>query len=227
MNFIKNHLLLIISAIAVVFLVSGAYIFGILCLGNFCINDTNKKAAFQINKLVSNPQTKAMVDNLEMKDPKYAQGSSINFQLRVINISDKSISDITVKDIFPQFIDFDKGSGNFDLKTKILTLNTSLKQKEVKVFNFSGKVSKNLTFSQDILCVTNQVNATAKQGASASDKAQFCLEKKATAIGKNSNRLASTPATGAASLTLFFLIPAGILGWNLRKYSLKGNKFNN
>lgn len=225
MNFIKNHLLLLISAIVVVFLVTGAYIFGILCLGNFCIN-ANKKAAFHINKLVSNPKTQAMVDNLGMNDPKYTQGSSVNFQLRVINISDVSIENVAIKDILPQYIDFDKGSGTFDSKTKTLTLNTNLKPKEVKVFNFSGKVAKNLTFSQDVLCVTNLVNATAKQADRTSDSARFCLDKKIAAKGNDSNLLAASPATGPETLTLFLLIPVGILGWNLRKYSVRENKLS-
>ncbi len=39
--------------------------------------------------------------------------------------------------------------------------------------------------------------------------------------------LVSTPATGPEALTLFLLIPAGVLGWSIRKYSMEGNKTNN
>lgn len=213
MNFIRSRVALVVSVVAILLLISGAYIFGILCIGKFCVNNVNGKETFQINKLVSNPQTKTMVDNLGASDPKFAPGSIVSFQLRVVNTSDVSISGISIKDIFPQFIDFDKGTGTFDSKAKTLTINTSLKPKEAKVFNFSGKVSKNLSFSQDVLCVSNEVNAAAGNGVKASDNARFCLEKK---------RLTSTPATGPQSLTLFLLIPIAIFGWNLRKYSVKG-----
>lgn len=220
MTFIKNRILLVVSAIVILFLITGAYIFGLLCLGNNCAN----KGTVQVNKLVSNPKTLAMVDNLDVNDPKYGPESVVNFQLRVISVSDSEISRVTVKDIFPQYVDFNKGDGSFDQKTKTLTLDIkNMKPREVKIFNFSGKVAKNLPTSQDILCVSNQVNATVKNSAAAQDNSKFCIDKKIVAKG-SSSVLASTPATGTQTLTFFFLIPAGILGWNLRKYSLgKGN----
>lgn len=217
MVFIKNRLVLIISAIVILFLLSGAYLLGILCIGKFCAN----KASFQVNKLVANPDTKVMVDNLNPNDSKYAKNSIVKFQLRIINTSEASIRDIVVKDTFPKFIDFNGGAGAYDLNAKTLTFNVDLEPKEVKVFDISGKVSNNLSFSQNVLCVENEVNATAKNMAGASDRSQFCIDKKLV-LKENSSTLTSTPATGPESLTLFFLIPAGILGWSLRKYSKGG-----
>lgn len=224
MTFIKNRILLVVSAIIILFLATGAYMYGLLCFGNSCAN----KGAVQINKLVSNPQTLVMVDNLEVNDPKYGPESVINFQLRVISASDSEISKVTIRDIFPQYVDFNKGDGTFDQKTRTLTLDIkNMKPREVKVFSFSGKVVKNLPTSQNILCVSNRVDATVEGGPTAQDNSKFCIDKKMAAKGNGSFFLAKSPETGPESLAFFLLIPAGVLGWGIRKYSLKGNKFNN
>ncbi len=204
----KNRILLIISALIIIFLISGAYAFGILCIGDICVN----KGAVEINKLVSNPKTLKMVDNLGVDDPKYHLNAIVNFQLRIKNPTNSKISGVTVKDIFPQYVDFDEGAGSFDPKTKILAFDIkNLTAGEERVLNFSGRIAKEIPASQKSLCVSNQVSAVVKSGKSTSDTSKFCIA-----------TLTSSPATGTKSLALLLLAPAGIIGWTLRRYPVRG-----
>lgn len=213
-KFIKERLFLIgFIVVGIILVVSGIYAF-------------IPRKSIKINKLVSNPVTSVMVDNLEMKDPKYSPSSIVKFQIRLTNNSNSTIPQVSIKDVFPNYVDFDKGAGKFDPKTKTLTFDVkNLKPNEAKVFNFSGRVSDDLP-SLNTLCVIGRANVTIDRKVEAMDNSQLCIEKKvattATTEGttvKTPVNLASSPATGPAFLTFFLLIPAGIMGWSLRRYN--------
>ncbi len=199
--------------------------------GQTCVST----GSISVNKTVMNPQTSKMVDNLGINDPKYAPGYIVTFQIALTNTSNSVISHTDVKDTFPQFITFSSGPGNFDEASKTLTFGVdNLGAQETRVFNVLGRVAdtSNLPDAQSIVCVVNQVSAITSQNSTTQDNAQFCIQKQApiqqtTTTTKGGFPILSpvavyaTPSTGPESLVLFSLIPTGIAGWMLKKYSMK------
>lgn len=195
--------------------------------GQTCITTGN----VIINKKVLNPANNAFVDSLGINDPKYAPGFIANFKLEITNSKDTNIARVEVKDIFPQYIEFATGPGTFDSQTKTLTfIVDNLAPNETRTFGIVGRVVavNQLPVNQEIVCVVNQAIATTNEGAISQDNSQFCIEKKATIPAPAAKKgfpvfspgnIITTPSTGPESLALLALIPIGITGWILRRYS--------
>lgn len=201
--------------------------------GQTCITT----GTISVNKTVLNPQTNKMVDNLGINDPKYGPGFIVTFQLSITNTSNSVISQIDVRDIIPQFMNFSAGPGNFDQSTKNLNFRIeNLNANETRVFNVLGRVADaNSLPNSSVVCVVNQVQAITNQGATAQDNAQFCIEKGLPAPVVTTKGgfpvfpptdVTTAPTTGPESLALLALIPAGISGLLLRKYSMKKEAVN-
>lgn len=193
--------------------------------GETCIT-TSK---FIIDKKVLNPEktkggVESYVDNLFNNDPKYVSGQNIKFQLVVTNTGDSAISELTLSDTIPSYVNFVSGPGTYDAKSRtlnfqILNLNANESRKyfvEVKVKN-----ADSLPSGQGTPCAVNQ--ALVKSGNDESrDNSQFCIEKKTTKGGLPvlpAPGLKQTPATGPEMLGLIGLIPAGLAGLLLRRKS--------
>jgi len=208
--------------------------------GQSCITTNN----IIVNKTVLNPQTNQFVDNLSINDPKYQPGFITTFQIAVTNTGNANISKINVKDIFPQYITFSSGPGNFDNNTKTLTFEVdNLSVNETRNFTILGRVvdSTQIPINQgDVVCVVNQTTATNLDNNSqvSQDNAQFCIQKilatttTATTVTTtkggfpvlSSVPTTSAPATGPEMFGLIALIPTGIAGWFLRKHSINSSR---
>jgi uncharacterized repeat protein (TIGR01451 family) len=187
-----------------------------------------------INKTILNPKTNKFVDNLSVNDPRYQPGFITTFKIAVTNTGDSNISRINVKDIFPQYINFSSGPGNFDKNTKILSFNIdNLSVNETRSFTIVGRIvdSSLIPINQGgVVCVVNQATADNSDDNSqlSQDNAQLCIEK-STPISATKGGFpvlsavpaTKTPSTGAEAFALFALIPSGIAGLFLRKYSNK------
>jgi uncharacterized repeat protein (TIGR01451 family) len=183
-----------------------------------------------VDKKVLNPSTNIMVDNLGINDPKYRPGFITNFQITITNTTSHTISNVVVQDIFPQYVRFGAGPGSFDSNTGTLSFNLgSLSANESRTYALIGRVVDSANLPQGTTCLVNQATATADNSQMSQDNAQFCVENVAsvTTISKggfpvfSSVSLKSTPKTGSEALTLLALIPTGIAGLFLRKYSHK------
>lgn len=192
-----------------------------------------------INKKVINPADNTFVDNLGINDPKYQPGFIVNFRLEATNTGNTTINRVDVKDIFPQYIEFSSGPGNFDQNTKILTFSMdNLAPNETRPFIVIGRVVSpaQLPAGNGIVCVVNQAIAVTNDNGNSQDNAQLCIENKVpapvvtakggqTVLSKGgfpvlpSVPVSTTPATGPEMLGLIALIPTGLAGWFLRKKS--------
>jgi hypothetical protein len=195
--------------------------------GQSCVT-TN---SITINKTVLNPQTNQFVNNLSTNDPKYLPGYITTFQISVTNTGNTNISKVDIKDIFPRYVSFGSGAGNFDAKTNTLFFSiTDLAPNETRKYSIVGRVynTEKISISDgSTVCVVNQAIASIDGNIVGQDNAQFCIQKTiATATTKGgfpvytAVQTASTPDTGAEALVLFGLIPTGIAGMFLRKNSL-------
>lgn len=172
---------------------------------------------------VLNPSTNKLVDNLSVNDARYKPGFIVTFQVAITNNRKTVIEKANIQDIFPQFVSFSSGPGSFDTNTKTLTFDVdNLMPSETKTFNILGRIAyaDQLSFSQKVICLANQVIAIVPDPAAGQDNNQFCIEKTKEGFPVFSPALiTTTPATGTESLALFALIPTGIAGWFLRKKS--------
>lgn len=196
--------------------------------GQTCVQSGN----VTINKMVANPQTGSFVDNLGVNDPKLAPDQTISFQLTITNNGGSTLSDVKVADIFPQFVSFMAGPGNFDQNNKVLTFNLlNLNPNESRTFVLTGKVASlsQLPGDQSVTCVVNQATA-ASNGQSSQDNAQFCIQKQlavaptqAPGVTKGGLKIfpppqvVTTPPTGPEALALMALLPTGALGYFIRR----------
>lgn len=182
-----------------------------------------------INKTVKNPSTGSYVDNLNLQDPKFKADQDVSYQVTVTNTGKATISKTTVKDIFPQFVTFLGGSGDYDVKNNTLSFDiVDLKAGESRTFTLSSKVKKESELpNQNITCVVNQAIATTDTGKQAQDNSQICIEKKVvteeqiTTKGGQKvfppQKVVTTPSTGPEMLALAGLIPSAVVGFILRK----------
>ncbi len=204
--------------------------------GQTCVQTGN----VSINKTVMNPKTNSLVDNLGINDDKFGPESVVTFQIAVTNTGSAKISRVQVRDIFPQYVDFAAGIGNFDGGSKVLSFDVNdLNSNETRTFNIVGKVVKaeNLPVSQGTVCVVNQATAkdASNSGNPSVDNAQLCIQKDLPAVTTQPTtvvetkggikvfppqKVLTTPATGPEMLPLIGLIPTGLLGAFLRKKSL-------
>lgn len=196
--------------------------------GQTCITSSN----ILIDKKVLNPSTNTFVDNLGINDPKYKPDFIVYFQINLINTSDKTLSKIAVRDTFPQYITFNAGLGNFDNKTRTLSFNADdLKPNESKTYTIIGRVAAKDKLPQEIICVVNQAIATTDNNQTSQDNTQFCIENAAATKGGfpvlSPSPMKQTPATGPEAMALFAMIPTGIAGFVLRKFSFKNRKEKN
>jgi len=200
--------------------------------GQSCITTNN----IIVNKTVLNPQTNQFVDNLNINDPKYQPGFVASFQISVTNTGNSNVSRVDVKDIFPQYVNFGSGAGTFNSNANTLSFSlANLAPNETRTFGVVGRV-----FNADqipvsigsVICVVNQAIAMINGNNISQDNAQFCIEKTSVAIPVTTATkggfpvfppvsTTSTPKTGSESLALLVLVPSGIAGWLMIRYSNK------
>lgn len=180
-----------------------------------------------INKTVMNPANNTFVDNLTANDPKYTAGANAFFKISVKNTGTTEIKDATVKDIFPQLVDFASGPGSFDAGSKTLTFKVTLKPGEEKVFTIIGRVSNDI--ATGTTCVTNESFVTFNDVTN-QDNAQLCIEKTVvttpvppTTITNvvPAPQLKYTPATGPELLPIVASALSGMAGLVIRKKAFK------
>lgn len=187
-----------------------------------------KTPQFELNKTVQNPQTQSYVDNLGVSDPKYTATQTVTFKITVKNTSGETLTNLTLKDTLPNYVEYVSGTGTYDAKSKTLSMTLDkLEKNEVRDFFVQAKVvdASKLPSDESTTCVANQVTVTA-MGKTAQDNAQFCIEKAANPqVSKGGLPVypplaaKTTPATGAESLALIGLIPSAIAGLALRRKS--------
>jgi uncharacterized repeat protein (TIGR01451 family) len=186
-----------------------------------------------INKQIQNPENQEYVDSLPPEAAAFKPGQTIRFKLTVSNVGNNAVSNIAVRDIFPVYLEYAKGSGTYDAKTRTFSFTIdSLEKQSNKVYFVEAKVAAadKLPNSPQISCVINQARVEANRKVS-QDNVKACVSRTdATAQAQNKpttskgglpiyppTQSKSTPETGPEALALIGLAPLGALGFYLRK----------
>lgn len=214
--------------------------------GQSCVQAGN----ISINKMVAKPDTEIFVDSLGMGDP-FGPGKDVKFKLTVTNTGGSTLSRVTVRDIFPKFVTFVAGAGNFDTNTQTLTYTIGdLKAGESRSEAITGRIvpADQLPGDQMATCVVNQAIAAPDSQPASQDNAQLCIKKdlvtqpgQPAQPGKGGlvtqpgqpittkggqpvfapQPVTTTPATGPEMLPLLGLIPSALAGFFLRRKAAK------
>ena len=181
-----------------------------------------------VNKTVKDPISGNFVDNLDINNTKFAPLQVVQFRITVTNVGNIPLSNIAIKDIFPQFVKFISGVGTFDENSNSLNITVdNLNVNESKTFEIAAQVTTNDRLPNDkgVICVTNQAVALIP-GVQKSDNSEFCIQKQEQ-VTKDGLKVFTpvevkkTPATGPEMLPLIGLIPSGIAGFLLRRKASK------
>jgi uncharacterized repeat protein (TIGR01451 family) len=188
---------------------------------NSCIPVTS----IVLNKTVQDPQSKKFVENLTAQDAKYTPESVVPFKITVKNTGTVSLSNVTITDTMPQYLDFSAAPGVYDASAKTVTIKIDkLNPGEERVLDVQGKLASAsaLPANTDTTCLTNTASVSAN-GQGSNDTTQFCVQKPMGNTTKGglpiypSQPIATTPSTGPEVLSVLALIPSALGGLILRK----------
>lgn len=191
--------------------------------------------SFSIQKHVQEPGKGGgnFVNNLSINDAKYAPNQNVTFQVTVKNTGSKKIPTITVADVFPKYLSFVSGPGNFNSKSNTLVFSLSgLNPGQNTTYTIVGKIAdtNNLPNDSGVICQLNQATGTDSSGNVNKASSQFCLQKQVLGTQEEvqtkgglkvmpAPELSTTPATGPEMLPLVLLVPGLLGGLILRRRS--------
>lgn len=158
------------------------------------------------------------VDNLGASDYRFSPLGYVFFKVKVKNVTDKTITNITLVDTFPSYLEIFEDTGIYDASKRTITIKIDkLEPNEEKVFTLKARVlaSGSLPADKSLLCLINNAKATATN-AYDDDNSQFCIEKRVLGATTPSE----IPSTGAETLVIIGLssLLSGI-GITLKKNS--------
>ncbi len=180
-----------------------------------------KRGEIRIDKQIANPDSGKFVDNLTQFDAKFDPEEEITFRLFVSNTGNETINEVEVKDIFPDFVTFISGPGEFKreeskngtLVFKIFNLGAG----ESREYWIRAKAFAAGNLPENTICkIVNRAQAKADDRFN-EDTAEFCIEKQPGK--KQVPPVKEVPVTGAGEIALIgtvFTTLAGI-GLKLRK----------
>jgi uncharacterized repeat protein (TIGR01451 family) len=190
------------------------------CVDQYGGGQTCYEGELQVNKMVKNPESGNYTDNLYSNDVKYSPDQEIWFRVTIKNTGSDNLSNVEIKDKFPDYVLFDSGNGFWNATDKTLSWKIdNLSTNESKDYEIKGKIvgSGSLPNDAGTYCVNNYAEAK-KDSKFASDTAYFCISKKVLGM-------TSMPKTGAnLLLTISLLISISIISFiSFRKFSRKSN----
>jgi len=174
-----------------------------------------------IDKMVAKPgggvQTKGgvinyeYVDNLSPADLRYKPGNQVMFKLKVKNTSNTSISNVTVKDYVPAYLEPIEGPGTFDSNSRVITFDAgsfAIDEEKTYILKMQLTSQDKMPSDKGLFCLTNKAQAY-NGNVSDDDIAQFCVEKEVVAPKE-------TPKAGPEMGFALMLTELGLLGAGLR-----------
>lgn len=218
-SLVKHAILLCFSALAIGFVlgINEREAYGAECTPIYGGGEVCPKVAIAfIDKAVFNPFTDRFVDNMTESDMRFSPQDIVTFRLIIKNTGEVTINSVTIKDTFPNFVNFLSGIGKHE--NGLVTIDVGdLGPGETREFILRGQVvPENQLPDRNLICpVINHAEMRGEVDAEivVSDTSQLCIEKKV--LGVEAKAL---PAAGAGSLLLLTssLTTAGIF---LRKFS--------
>lgn len=187
-----------------------------------------------LNKTIQHPNSSQLVESLSVNDPKFKADQTVVFHLTLTNTDTKEAKNITVQDTLPDLLHYISGDGQFDEKTRSFSFTVALLnpgESKTRIIQMRVLPAEKLPKDPESVCVLNQATATYGNGNVSQDNVQFCIENRVLGTETNTaptvyaaQQVAQTPPTGAESLKLLALLPAGLAGLLIRKSTRVGKE---
>lgn len=174
------------------------------CTTQYGGTTTCVSTSLTINKQVKNPATGNFVENLGSSDPTFSAGGEVLFRLIIKNTGTKTLTTVTVKDIFPNELTFAAGPGTFDRGSNTLTFTmNNLTAGESRMVEILASVDPaKVARDRSLFCVVNRATISANN-QSDQDTAQLCIQ---------TNVLGATTLPVAGFNDFALLLPFATLG---------------
>ncbi len=150
------------------------------------------------------------VDNLSASDTRFHANDMVAFKLKVKNTSGTTLTNVTVKDYVPAYVNPIEGPGTFDAINRVVSFNAGdFQANEEKVYYLKMQVVAPSAMPADkgLFCLVNKAQATS-DNTSDDDTAQFCVEKQVTGVTQ-------VPQAGPEMGVLLLGLEAAALGAGL------------
>ena len=200
-------------------------IFAANCQPIYGGGETCTTAPLGIAITVLNPATNTFVHTLGTTDPAYKAGNSITFQIKATNNTNQPISQLTITNTLPEFVNYSTSPGKYNPNTRQLTfIGNNVAANQEQKFTIVGRIAaeNQLPANQSLVCRNSQVTATTTDGKTAQDTAQFCIQTTGGSVTGGlhitpPSHLNTTPPTGPDMFSIFSLISIEIVGICVRK----------
>lgn len=129
-----------------------------------------------LNKQVRNPISDLFVENLGSTDATFSPGSEITYKLRITNNSGETFSTVTVKDYFPEHLEYISGPGEYrdDIRELKFELSDMVAGESREVEITARVKGADQLPDQSLFCMTNRASAEAR-GRHDEDTAEACV----------------------------------------------------
>jgi hypothetical protein len=182
-----------------------------------------------LNADIQDPLTNKFEDGKAVFKP----GDPVYFRIYMKNNTDKNIGPIQVTTSFPPHLQYVKGEGTYNAKTRILASEVKiLAPKEAKNMFIEGKITTEdqLATTTGTFCETAETTVT-YNSQQAKDQLQYCVQQNTLGAQATKGNIPvasppttkKTPATGPETLILTAIIASGISGVFLRRSTQKGS----
>lgn len=157
------------------------------CLAEYSqYGGTTYSYSILIDKMVAKPNTDQYVDNLSPSDPRFSPGQDVWFRLKVKNTSNRTLSNVKVRDYVPSYLNPIQGPGNWDSGSRIVSFDAGdFGVDEEKTYYLKMQVygQNDLPADKGLFCLINKADAR-NDNAYDDDSSQACIEKTVAGVKK-------------------------------------------
>lgn len=149
-------------------------------------------------------------DNMSASDTRFKANDMVAFMIKVKNTSGDTLTNVTVKDFIPSYVNPIEGPGTYDSTNRVISFNAGdFQANEEKVYYFKVQVVPTSAMPNDrgLFCQLNKAQAY-NDNASDEDTAQFCIEKQVVGVTQ-------VPQAGPEMGVLLLSLEAAALGAGL------------
>lgn len=165
--------------------------------------------------------------SIENATSPFSPGQPVTFLITITNNGTDALSDATITDIFPQFVDFTNGPGHFDINSRQVNFPLpTLLPGTSQTFTLTGVVNGTGLDTNQPTCVAHTAFISVNN-QSAQDSSQLCIQPLLartmsvpadTTITVSPSIPSQSPATGANAWEWILIAGAGIGGYFIKKF---------